>query len=46
MARDIPEKVVDEAVAHVDIPIHEEVSESEVQTDRVVTRSMKRRKLF
>ena len=36
LARDIPEKVVDEAEAHVDIPIHEEVSESEVQTDRVV----------
>ena len=44
MARDIPEKVVDEAEAHVDILIHEEVSESDVQTDRVVTRSMKKRR--
>ena len=36
LARDIPEKTVDEAGAHVDIPIHAEVSESE-QTDQVVT---------
>ena len=49
LTRDIPEKVVDEAenLNHedVDIPIHDEFTESEVQTDRgVVTRSMKKRR--